>query len=310
MRLKLSELQIYLGEPIVRADNRHGFLFIVTPRSQWLIKPIKRPKMAVWWQEIDRLIRQNGFRSMPDFFVWKSNWLVMSYIPGRTAKYRRLADLGKCATLLARFHTAAKNIPDTKGIEVRHTLPERLMRRCEQYNDYDHRLMCEHKLASVGEEYHQMGLQALERIEASPLKALTQVDVRQGAIAHRDLASHNILLDDPGKPWLIDFETAGYDWQLGDLWQMMSRALVEWQWDPNIYERILWSYESIRPLSFEERETLQQLFLFPNDFYREVLGLLKHRSGFSARNVIPYLQTMIRHRDRWYTFLKYLGVVW
>lgn len=310
MRFNLDELEKYLGESIVTKDNRHGFLFVCTPHSQWLIKPIKRCSKAVWWKEADRLIRQNGFRSMPDFFVWKNKWFVMSYISGRTADYRHATDLEKCATFLARFHLAARHIPNTGGIEVRHTLPERLTKRLDQYHDYFHRLQYDPELYFVGEEYRQMGLRALERIEASSLKALTRADVMQGAIAHRDLASHNILLGQSGNPWLIDFETAGYDWQLGDLWQMMSRSLVEWRWDPDIYNHILRNYESVRPLSFEERETLQQLFLFPNDFYREVLGLLKRRSGFSARHVMPYLKTMIRHRERWYTFLKYLGVVW
>ena len=47
-------------------------------------------------------------------------------------------------------------------------------------------------------------------------------------MAHRDLASHNILIGVTGKPWLIDFETADPDAQLGHLWQLASRALVEW----------------------------------------------------------------------------------
>lgn len=310
MQVELNKLQQRLGEPIVQKGTRHGFLYIVTSGSAWLVKPVRDTKRALWWEQADPLIRNRGFRAMPDFFVWQDEWLVMRYISGRTVQYGNFWDLLQSVKMLARFHAASEAIPKNKSGHSGSTLPERLVHRYEQYSRLHSRLQYFPGLLSVSDEFRQLGERALNRIEKTALRDLTRSDVERGTVAHRDLASHNILISPEGKTWLIDFETADLDVQLGDLWQMAGRALVEWHWNPNIYESILHTYETIRPLSTIERLTLQQLFAFPNDFYREVLGLLKRRSGFAEHKVIPYLQMMIRDRSRWYAFLQHLGVAW
>lgn len=310
MQLKLDALQKRLNEPIIKTGEQHGFLLIVTPGSRWLVKPIRNAKRAEWWQQTDWLLRKRGFRSMPDSFIWQNDWLVMRYIPGRTAKYRNIGDLQQCVTLLAHFHLVSREVYKPAFIDTKQTLDERLTRRFAQYEDVRHQLKFFPQIATASEMYFRLGERALNRIGETALKSVIRFDIEQGAVAHRDLASHNILINREGKPWLIDFETVGFDAQLGDLWQMASRALVEWHWNPNVYVSILQTYESIRPLSKEELSVLSQLFLFPNDFYREVLGLLKRRSGFSEHRVIPYLQMIIRDRGQWQAFLDWLGVAW
>lgn len=311
MRVELNKLAKRLGEPIVHTGQKHGFSYIVTPSSAWLLKPVRDLKRALWWKQTDRRIRERGFQAMPGFFIWQDEWAVMHYIAGRTAQYRHIWDLQQAVTLLARFHVAANRMPNYALTSTRSTLPERLAGRYEQYKLLHDQLSSAYpELLPMSKEFLRLGEIALKRIDDTALVRLTQKDVAQGSIAHRDLASHNILIGYYETPWLIDFETAGADIQLGDLWQICSRALVEWHWDPYIYGFILRTYQMIRPLNEEERSTLSTLFLFPNDFYREALGLLKRRRGFSEHKVIPYLQMIFRDRKRWLAFLQHVGTAW
>lgn len=244
---------------------------------------------------------------MPKFFIWQDKWLVMRDIPGRTVQYSDLGELQQSVALLARFHKASCQT-QVPFVGMGSLLPERLVTRYAQYKHLYKNLAYFPGLQPFLEEYEHLGKKSLHRINATALASLTRADIEQGAIAHRDLASHNILISNKGEPWLIDFELAASDIQLGDLWQLASRALVEWRWDPHIYDIILHTYHAIRPLNAEEKFVLQHLFLFPNDFYREALGLLKQRKGFVPHKVIPYLQRMIHDREHWFVFLSHVGV--
>ncbi|WP_054949051.1 protein kinase family protein [Numidum massiliense] len=310
MSINVRELAEYLGERIVRTGKRHGLLYIETTRRKYLLKPIADRHHVLWWQRVDRAIRERGFTSMPDFFVWKNEWLVMRFISGRQARYSRYRDVMVGAQLLARFHVAARGIESgaTRGREAA-TLAQRVQKRFEQYEQ-----SCREPVsflpAAVRDDYRRWGEWALRKIEASPIHAVTRFEKAKRAVAHRDLASHNIVIGKGGKPWLIDFETAAFDAQIGDVWQMTSRTLVEWHWDPRVYEAILANYQLVRPLRPEEQVVLDRLLMFPNDFFREQTGLLKGRRGYSLQKVAPYLLMMVQDRPRWLQFLRWLGVAW
>lgn len=308
MRVDLKAIEPFLNEPVVQTGLKNGFLLLKTPSARWLVKPVDRTEKMFWWQRADRLIRKKGFRSMPDFFVWQDRWLVMRYIPGRTARYRNVWDLRQSAVLLARFHRKAIAVETPPDFDVRRTLADRLVNRFEQYEKVCRQLSAFPQFAFASEDFRRHGERALNRIDRTALRRVVSSGVEEGTVAHRDLASHNILIGVTGKPWLIDFETADLDAQLGDLWQLASRALVEWHWNPHVFAFILRTYEAIRPLSTDEKRLLSQLFLFPNDFYREALGLIKHRQGFDEQKVIPYLQMLVRDERKWNAFLSWLGV--
>ncbi len=126
-------------------------------------------------------------------------------------------------------------------------------------------------------------------------------------MAHRDLASHNILIDESGKSWLIDFETAEYDAQIGDLWQLLSRSLSEQDWDPTVLRETVAAYEKNRPLVPAERMILSVLLGFPNEFFREVLGLTLEKKGYTKEKTLPYLQKIARALPQWQEFSPGLG---
>lgn len=310
MALDVRDLEEHLGEPIIHIGQKHGFPYILTASTSWLAKPIRDLERMLWWQQTDELLRQREFHAMPAFFIWQGKWVVMQYIPGRTARYRNMSDLQRAVRLLARFHVAAHQAQQPSPLRSGIRLPERLTNRYEQYRQLHSQLANFPHLFPASKQFALLGGKALERLRHTPLADLTNIDQEQGAVSHRDLASHNILIDESETAWLIDFDTANVDLRLGDLWQMCSRALVEWHWNPHIYDTILQTYETVRPLNALERSTLAHLFLYPNDFYREALGLLKRRSGFSHHKVIPYLQMMCRDCEKWYAFLRYIGVAW
>lgn len=321
MYIDWGRLQQNMGAPIGRIARHRDFIRFETTYGTWFMKPVRRLDQTLWWQRMDPILRACGFEAMPDFFVWDSKWIVMRYIPGRVARYRSKRDLIQAAGLLAKFHVASRAYSKAVPRFSVNPLPERLNRRVGQFSNlmasiHHKRATCSEQtvpvslLLSVGDTYLRWGERAIVRLNELGLSASTNQDVTRQAVAHRDLASHNIVIDNLNRPWLIDFETAAFDLQLGDLWQMASRALVEWHWDTAIYHHILVSYERVRPLEKKEKELLHHLFLFPNDFYRETLGLYKKRRGFVKTHVWSLLQQMVRDQRRWQSFLQEIGVAW
>lgn len=307
---ELERLARRLGEPLVRTGEHRGLHYLVTPRARWIVKPVYNLKQSLWWEISDWLIRKNGFRSMPPFFIWEKKWLVMRYVSGRPAHYRYLPDLKRVARLLARFHLAARNVQPVVKRPPAPTLMERLINRLEQFAYLRTKLYAYPALRAAGDDFLRFGEQAIRQLEQTALNELIQFDIASGAIAHRDLASHNIIIDKNGAPWLIDFETAAFDVQLGDVWQLASRALVEWGWEADVYLFILHHYEAIRPLRKEERDAITQLFWYPNDFFRETLGILNDKKRFAPQKVLPYLYGIVRQRKRWQSFLTQSRVTW
>jgi hypothetical protein len=154
-------------------------------------------------------------------------------------------------------------------------------------------------LRTHGKDFYLDGLKTWQQLEKLPLREITYEERALHCLNHRDLASHNWIIDSSGQPWLIDFETADYDCQLGDVWQIGTRILSENNWSDSWVERFFRSYEVYRPLSAVEKKMISTLFSFPNEFFRETIGLVEKKRGYSHRVTLPYLQRLVEHREHW-----------
>jgi Ser/Thr protein kinase RdoA (MazF antagonist) len=211
--------------------------------------------------------------------------------------------------ILARFHRTGRKLSTPPRREAAFLLYERIHTRLVRF--YEVLKRAHHVkegwgtlLSKYGYEFYQDGLDAWERLNRLPLKEFCQAERMNRHLTHRDLASHNWLVTPDGGVWLIDFETVEYDTQLGDVWQMASRVLTQNDWADDWYDLILQTYESVCPLSSLEKKIVYTLFLFPNEFYREAIGVAERKQSFHPKHSMDYLYKIVENRNKWKKQLK------
>ncbi|WP_175552265.1 phosphotransferase [Seinonella peptonophila] len=300
-----------LPAKIRSVKQHHRLLFLeLSNQQKWLAKPIRNLEQMSWWESIDQELRQRGFQQMPKPMI-HTNWAFMPYVKSRRANYQSTEDIQRIIPQLARFHLAGRCLETPKKSRESSVFYERLyirlyrfhylIKRINQFSE-PYRVFFQ----TYGPLFYEDAYRVLQSVQHDLLRLLTANDIAAKAVCHRDLANHNWLIDLKQQAWLIDFDTADYDLQLGDVWQIASRILHE-QNGLQQFERIIQMYQQVRPLTKQEMELLILLLGFPNDFFRESEGLLLNKKGYNIEATWSYLKRLADDRKQWKEQLKQLS---
>jgi CotS family spore coat protein len=305
----VPEWEQILGIPVNDFSPFRRNVRLITPAGDWVVKPVRDPVQLRWWMSVDRELRFRGFHAMPPIYTDGSRWVITPMIDGFPVNYRNRKQVRRAARLLAVFHRLGRGLATPPFHRRRDHFLRRLEARLSEFG----RLLKTSEgiegeigelLRIYGRMYFRYGLEARRQLAGYPLSRLLERERSARFVVHQDLASHNWLLDRGGNLWLIDFETADYDWQLGDLWQLLSRVLPEQDWSRSVWDEVIAAYGEIRPLSSLELSILRKMLGFPNEFFREALGVLKGKRGYHPEVVIPYLKRIGESTDKWRRFLR------
>ena len=281
--------------------------------ESWILKQVEWPKQWAWWASIERELRARDTINMPDFLFDGGGWMAIRYIDGRVCRYGQLEESLGAVKALAQFHVSGYKLPVAPKKERPFLWSDRIRDRLYAFynllatqNDFSGVFIF---LAKYGQWFYEEGLRSWEKLSQISFAehCFNSREVRN--INHRDLASHNWLIDKQDQYWLIDFDTADYDAPIGDLWQISSRILCEHDWSEQVLEQILNTYESIRPLTTVERRLFYLLLAFPNEFYRESLTAANMTDADMTKvdkRRCAYLQKLSEQRHKWQMLLKNL----
>jgi CotS family spore coat protein len=301
----VRELESILNKPVLARRSFHHLWMIETEgKSFWIAKSVRNSLHLRWWLQVDSILRQRGFMNMLPIWTDQKNWMLTPFCAGNRGSYRLLDHVQRAVYQLARFHHLGRYLPiPPPSSQAAFLLAGRIKRRLDSFAQMMH-----HSDSIPGEEgeflrhyaplFYQDGIRTWQQLQQTPLYGLIRKDVQQRAVAHRDLASHNWLFT-KNRCWLIDFDTAGYDGQIGDLWQITARILHEHRWSERVWQLILETYQAVRPLSQAEKEVLVALLAFPNDFFREASGWWRRRKGFHQDAVFSFLKRLAHERKLW-----------
>lgn len=104
-------------------------------------------------------------------------------------------------------------------------------------------------------------------------------------ICHGDFNQHNVLFDND-EVYIVNFDKCHYGSQVEDIYLFMRKILEKYDWDIDIAEKMLSSYEANRRLDCKEKKELYLRFAFPEKFWkisnhyynsRKVLGVEKNQ---------------------------------
>ena len=161
--------------------------------------------------------------------------------------------------------------------EIRHVW--NYIRARKQKNEFE-RLVME----SVGDMY-ELALETSRRLEQTSYQKLYEQVYERGILCHGNFHYHNVVLVS-GNAMLTNFQKLTCQVQLRDIYHFMRKALEKKNWDLTAARQMLAAYESVSPLSEEEREVLRVLFAYPEKYWKQLNNYLN-----SKKNWIPEKNT-------------------
>lgn len=161
--------------------------------------------------------------------------------------------------------------------EIRHVW--NYIRARKQKNEFE-RLVME----SVGDMY-ELALETSRRLEQTSYQKLYEQVYERGILCHGNFHYHNVVLVS-GNAMLTNFQKLTCQVQLRDIYHFMRKALEKKNWDLTAARQMLAAYESVSPLSEEEREVLRVLFAYPEKYWKQLNYYLN-----SKKNWIPEKNT-------------------
>jgi CotS family spore coat protein len=306
MNVKPSIEQLALGlrTNILEVKEYQNHWLVIGETGKWVAKPIRDRQHHVWWSDVEQELRNNGFHS---FSKTKQvgRWLLSVYIEGECPSYKNRQICIPLMKTLAHFHIKGQQLDTPPTKQAAYLLSDRLF---DRLNHFYHHLIRQDKCRTAnmidlisrhGSVFYQHGYEAYQTLYSMGLPDLAVSARDDHMLSHRDLASHNWIVDTKQQVWLIDFETAEYDLQVGDVWQICSRIMCEHHWDFGLFQALISSYESVKPLNDREKKILACLFRFPNEFLRETIGILEKKEGYKENQTIPYLEKIASDYPIW-----------
>ncbi|KGT72739.1 serine kinase, partial [Bradyrhizobium japonicum] len=231
-------------------------------------------------------------------------YTVMKAIDGRESDHTSLSDIKKSAQALAKFHLAAQGFFNpSEMVRNKPPLLEKWEERYAQFEKISQQISrrgpqnrMEQLIAGMSKEIKRDSFDVISRAASLPLDRVMEHAHFNGTMAHRDVASHNFLLNDQGDCYLIDLDTVAHDMQLVDLVQFMGRMLLLQGYSVQAFVEAINAYTKVKHLSDGEIWLIHQLLRYPDNFLREVTGVYAKRPGYKAKGVYQLLQLENRYR--------------
>ncbi len=211
------------------------------------------------------------------FFSWEdSHYFLTDWVKGRHCDYLNENDAIAVAKALGRLHNASQGLRFNRVPDTRWLLgmwPAHFSRRLDQLKAFAHQARKQSVPRAFDrlylkdfEGYYKQAVDALEKLAGSDYADLCQNASFQ-AFCHRDLAYHNILMDEGG-PKFLDFDYSLVDLGLHDLADLLLRnlMLVDWEWDRA--HSILAAYNSVIPLEPKTFPVLEAFLQFPHEYWQ------------------------------------------
>jgi len=311
-------LSQYYGIEATDIQPFHNLWKISSAEGDWVLKPYQKSVHKIEWIDyLSEELRRKGFTKfptpvihyygMPWFGTVRQAYVLMNYIDARPATYGNKEDIYKVAKILANFHHHASLIGGEVNPHPIEPIYLKLEERLIRFKNLHHKLSHKRKkddLAKVviglGNDMIQYAEKALAEIDRDNVNRLYQEAIDYRIVSHRDVASHNFLIND--KTWIIDFDLSSIDIQALDVWQFINRSMNDWKWDLDVFSSIENEYLRYHPLREKERKLIYQLSLYPNEFFREALGAYERPEKFKKDSI---MRIMNKYSDNFLDYQRY-----
>ena len=171
------------------------------------------------------------------------------------------------------------------------------LRRKKKKNHLERRM--EETIQSVIKQ----GKEALEALEGTSYRQIYDQCVAEGRICHGRYHYHHVRFSEKGTV-LTGLEHCCVQVQIVDIYQFLRKAMEKCGWSVSVGEQLLEAYETILPLSAEERQILACMLQFPEKYYKQVNYYYNTRKTWISAKSLEKLEKAVCQQIQRATFAE------
>ncbi|MDP5276420.1 CotS family spore coat protein [Chengkuizengella axinellae] len=204
-------------------------------------------------------------------------FVVYEWIEGRPFELTVTEDLQFLMKGLADFHLATVGYLPPAGVPVFKKLgrwPNHYIKRCQQMETW--KLVAKQfpddpfsqTYIQEIDPFIKEGMDTLNRLlESGYMEWVQQIEATPN-LCHQDYGTGNTLLDPEQQIWVIDLDTVSYDLPIRDLRKIVIPLLdTTGIWNDEQFNIMIEAYESVAPLTSEQKQIMFIDMLFPYELY-------------------------------------------
>lgn len=207
------------------------------------------------------------------FVNYKDMYFILTpWVDGIKCDYDSIDNIMDAVDNMARMHLCAQNFAPIKGSCVRKF-------QDNPYESYTKHLKQMLDCSNLAFRYKDKFSRAfLQNFDLNLLLAQTAVNIASTintdnlstSLCHLDYVNKNLIFDEQGKIWVIDFDKCKIDLCVHDIGYFLRRILKRnnTKWDLEIAVNSLNTYDKIRPLSLDEYKYILVYLCFPQKFWK------------------------------------------
>lgn len=328
--IKLFEEQ-YLMQVTKLTNMKNDHVFLVeTEREKYVLKTYEDEEILRWQEKFTEQVIERGTKGMIPFIKNIRNtsinripshqkvFGIMPFIPGEIIDPSNWKQVKDCIKLLAHFHLKSGGIYGKKQvIPFRSQLLEKWNQRLQLFvrslqpfhKAHEHTGVesmggIRQAMARYYEEAIHWAKWTLTHVPKAYLLFLEEQAQWERQMAHLDVAPHNFLTMKGQYYYLLDYDLADYAPPLLDVVQFINRVSNEFEWSFDTVQELIYTYSSIYSLHPMEKKIIPLLLVYPNDLFREWLGLWKNHGGFHPERVRNYMLSLDQNWEKRRKFVQ------
>lgn len=271
-----------------------------------LHRPEKKAKFSIYAQNY---LAKKGFK-VPKIHKNKDGklytkfqaflFVVYDWIDGTPFQFDVKEDLEMVMKGLACYHRESIGYTPPADIDIFSKLgklPVHYIKRCQQLeswkliaNSQSEDLFAQMYLKEI-DSFIDDGKKVLSIIEDSNYQNWVDEVSKKPNLCHQDYGTGNTLRGSNGDIWIIDLDTTSFDLPIRDLRKMIIPMLDSTtNWNEETFYTMLDAYESITPLTNEQKQIMFVDMLFPYELYDVVRDKFIRKSSFSEKELIDAMK--------------------
>ncbi|MCM8710425.1 CotS family spore coat protein [Clostridium sp. SYSU_GA19001] len=199
-------------------------------------------------------------------------FILTPWVEGEKCSYDNLENVLQASINLAKIHSCTKNFKPISGSNYR-TGFENLYSSLNKH--FQQLLTCSNLAFKHGDKFSKIFLQHFDSNLILAQKAANIASTINNTnlfinLCHLDYVNKNILFDNSGNIWTIDFDKCKIDYRVHDLSYFLRRLLKRdnTKWDLELAINCLKLYEDIYPLNLDEYKAILVYLAFPQKFWK------------------------------------------
>lgn len=237
-----------------------------------------------------------------------TKYTLKKWFRGRECDVKNPSEILEAVRALGILHVAFRRISDEISKENRETMQrlaaptlfvtfekhQREMKKIRAYiRSKQKKTEFELQILENFEGFYREGEMSLSALKNSAYLRLKKEADDEGRLCHGNYNYHNILIDDR-QTAVVNFEKMSVDVQLVDLYLFMRKILEKYNWDVELGEKMLETYQKVIKLSKEEKEVLMHLFSYPEKFWKLVNHYYNNNKAWLSQKDVEKLNAVVR----------------